>query len=346
MSEDDWSQHGAIRQRFLGLALAACSLIVAAPLVPATSASAQQAHGKRPAPSSADSLLVPPPATATGCATFDVEVDQSSQVTVTSVPTPGCGPITPVIAGGPTFESADRIIHIPIALYNGGVDQLHAPASVVARAIEGGPQPQYLGVSVRRDSTNAGETLARWSYDTLLRNCNAPPVTAADGSTVLPATATSEARSIDLHLAPGVTGTRVALTGSGTYLLTVAARPPDSVSAEEMHDSRSADNVIGGDPRFPGRVVRNKLWLLFRRGATAEQREAAVEAINGQVVGGAIVGVGNHYPPPSGPHLLRYYYVAFPAYPDSGAAPLERAIRTLAPLAQVQDVHADVLDQK
>lgn len=96
---------------------------------------------------------------------------------------------------------------------------------------------------------------------------------------------------------------------------------------------------------FRGRVVRNKLWLLFRPGASAEQREAAIEAVNGMVVGGSMRGTGNAYPPPSGSHTIRYYYVSFPAYPDSGAAPLERAIRKLASLPQVQDARPDILGQ-
>jgi hypothetical protein len=92
-------------------------------------------------------------------------------------------------------------------------------------------------------------------------------------------------------------------------------------------------------------VTRNTFWLLFRPGATAEQRQAAIEAVDGMVVGGAVRGSGNRYPPPSGPHMLRYYYLRFPANPDSGAAPLERAIRTLALLPQVQDVRPDVLGE-
>jgi hypothetical protein len=116
----------------------------------------------------------------------------------------------------------------------------------------------------------------------------------------------------------------------GPASVTVPRRPPDSVSRDELLDSRSPENVIVEDPHFPGRVVRDKLWLLFRREASAEDREAAIESVNGIVVGGTIRGSGNRYPPPHGPRVQRYYYVRIPAYPDSGAAPLERAIQTLA----------------
>ncbi len=153
------------------------------------------------------------------------------------------------------------------------------------------------------------------------------------------------AQSIDLEVPAGAAAFRITLMGFGTYVLTVPARPPNRVPPNELHESRSPDNVVTGDPHFPGRVVRDRLWLLFQRDATPEQREAAVEAIDGIIVGGSMRGTGNNYPPPSGSHTIRYYYVSFPAYPDSGAAPLERAIRKLASLPQVQDVRADILGQ-
>jgi len=326
--------------------------------------------------SSLDSLVVPPPITKTGCATFDVQITGSADVIVTLAPGASCGPITPVVAGAPSLDPSRRIVHVPIALHNGGEVELHAPASVVAdiegikttaaapslrpdtvptavspiafsprSPLPGMPDPvlHSVGADVQRDSGRRKPAQARWSYDTLLHVPTGAQLTASDGSIVLPPGATSMARSIDLVIPPGMTEVRFTLRGFGTYVLTVAARPPDTVPLDQLRDSRFPDNVITGDPRFPGRVVRNKLWLLFRPTATAEQRQAAIEAINGIIVGGTVFGTGNRYPPPSGPHTLRYYYVAFPAYPDSGAAPLARAIRTLAPLPQVQDVRPDVL---
>ncbi len=60
-----------------------------------------------------------------------------------------------------------------------------------------------------------------------------------------------------------------------------------------------------------------------------------MEAVNGVVVGVAKRGVG---PPRHGAHVLSYFVVAISAHPDSGAAPLERALRTLGGLPHVQDV--------
>jgi|SRR5579863_319458 len=326
-------------------------------------------HAKRAAElSSTDSLAVPPPITKTGCATFELRIDGEARVAVTRTPEAECGPISPVIVGIPSLDVGRGTVHIPVALHNGGQNQLHAPAwltapvgSIIVTAAVSPPSsftlgterpsaapktdPHYLGGDPHRDSVGAEPGVARWSYDTLQSPATGPLVTAADGSVVLPPDGTSEARSIDLAVPPGVTGLRITLKGFGTYVLTVAARPPDAVPVDELRDARSPNNAITDDPRFPGRTVRNKLWLLFRPGATAEQREAAIEAVNGIVVGGAERSTGNGYPPPHGFHRLRYYYVAFPAYPDSGAGPLERAIHTLALLPQVQDVRADILGQ-
>jgi hypothetical protein len=339
-----------------------CLLVAAATLASAPSGVAQSApHAppskggqteRPPALSSADSLVVPPPVIETGCATFELRIDGEAHVAVTPERVAECGPISPEIAGIASLDAGRRIVHLPVALHNGGLLQLHEPASVAASAgsivttADSRPSPtgspHYAGGDARHDSAGAEPVLARWAYDTVQLATSGPSGRAADGSVVLRPGATSAARLIDLEVPPGVTGVRITLRGFGTYVLTVPSRPADTVSVHELLASRSPDNVITGDPHFPGRVVRNRLWLLFRPDATAEQREAAVESVNGIVLGGVVRGTGNGYPPPRGSHRLRYYYVAFPAYPDSGAGPLDRAIHALAPLPQVQDVRADI----
>lgn len=348
-----WRTHGlAMGWWVAGVTFASAVSALAQSAPPALPSDGGQKK-RLPALSSADSLIVPPPVIKTGCATFELRIDGETHVAVTAEHVAECGPINPVIVGIPSVDAGRRTIHLPVALHNGGTLQLHGPAwlaapvgSIVTTAEESRPSPaaspHYAGGDTRRDSAGAEPALAWWAYDTVQLATSGLPGRAADGSVVLPPGATSAARLIDLEVPPGVTGIRISLRGFGTYVLTVPARPADTVSMHEFVGSRSPGNVITGDPHFPGRVVRNRLWLLFRPGATAEQREGAVEAINGIVLGGVVRGTGNGYPPPSGFHRLRYYYVAFPAYPDSGAAPLERAIHALAVLPQVQDVRADV----
>jgi len=283
--------------------------------------------------SSADSLAVPPPGRVTGCIAFDLRITSNNAVAVTPAAAASCGLVVPVISGAARFDPASRVVQLTVALRNEGKVWLHAPARLEARRaslITNQPGPD-------------DQVMAQWSYDTLLRSGMGPPVIAADGSEVLPSGATSLPKSIELRMPATETHLHVTLTATGTHVFTVPGRPPDEVPPDEMEASRSSDNIVTGDPHFPGRVERDKLWLIFRSAATPEDREAAIEAVNGIVVGGMLRSTGNRYPPPSGPHMQRYYYVRIPAYPDSGAVPLGRAIRTLAPLPQVQDVEADAL---
>jgi hypothetical protein len=378
--------------------ITATLLVVSAVVLAAHPAAAQrnrQQHGggKREGPP-IDSAAVPRPDIKTGCAAFDVRI--TAGTLVTAVPTLGlpCGPIEPILVSTPAYDSAHRTVEMSIALINGGVDRLHAPAALVAGqgalTITGGapaPRPiqpappapiapptpvdspkapppssaapgtvvlvgggtplsaaptsrgpgagptdalQFLGADQQHvDSSSPAPTTVRWSYDKLLQPPSHDPVTADDGTIVLPAGDTSAKRTITILVPRGVTAFRVNLQGSGTYVFTVPGRAPDAVSRDEMDDSRSPDNIIANDPHFPGRVVRDKVWLMFRPDATPEQRQAVIDSVGGVIVGGMIRGQD------------RYYYVRIPANPDSGSAPLQRALRALAPMPQVQDVMAD-----
>jgi hypothetical protein len=362
-----WWTHGVARGWWVAAAIFASATSAPAQSAPASPSSRGGHKERSPELSSTDSLAVPPPIIKTGCATFELAIDGEARVAVTPVRAADCGPISPVVVGIASLDVGRRIVRIPVALHNGGQNQLHGPAwlvapvgSIVTTAGDSRPSssatvssarpidapaasPHYVGGDPHQDSAGAEPVLARWSYDTVQLATTGPP--AADGSPVLRPDATSAARPIDLEVPSGITRVRITLRGFGTYVLTVPARPADTVPVRELLDSRSPANVITGDPHFPGRAVRNRLWLLFRPGVTAEQREAAVEAIDGIVLGGVVRGTGNGYPPPHGFHRLRYYYVAFPAYPDSGAGPLERAIHALALLPQVEDVRADIIGQ-
>jgi len=204
------------------------------------------------------------------------------------------------------------------------------PPTVAALTIPQGEALHFTDADVQPiDSTSPAPPNPRWSFDKLLQKPSHDPVTADDGSIVLPPGDTSAARPITIAVPRGVTAFRVSLQGEGLYVFTVPGRAPDTVPREEMEDSRAPDNLVTNDPHYPGRVVRNKLWLMFRPDATPEARQAAVDAVDGVVVGGMLRG------------QARYYYLRIPANPDSGAAPLEHALRTLAPLPQVQDVMVD-----
>jgi hypothetical protein len=304
--------------------------------------------GRKPAtrpaeqPPHAEAAGVPPPAEKTGCTVLQVQVTPAAGIAVQPIPGSSCGVVQPTLAGGATFDPTDRIARLPIALANGGIVQVHAPAALIARTgslqIPGRP----VGVgglhfvatdAAPGDSTGSGVGVQRWSYDRLLQRPGTPSTIASDGEVVLPGGTTSATRTIAVAVPPGVTSFRLTLTAIGTNVLTVPAEAPDRVPADELEDSWSSANVLSGDPRFGGRVVRNKLWLLFRQEATIEQRQAALDAVQGLVVGGKVIGRDH------------YYYVRIPAFPDSGGAPLARALRALAPLPQVQHVMPDAVGE-
>jgi hypothetical protein len=270
-----------------------------------------------------DSVGVPPAATKTGCGEFDVHLNGIQGVTVIPIAGSACGAVQVAISGTAVFDSARRIVRLPMALRNAEILQLHTPAAIFARpgslAIVGGTPAtgamRYADAdSIAGDSLRTGRPDARWTFDRSLGAPPAPLTVASDGETVVAPGAMSGSRMIGV-----------------TNIFTVPAAAPDQVPLEEVEDSRQPENIVTNDPRFPGRVVRNKLWLLFRDSASVEQRQAAVDLVQGVVIGGREFG-----PNP-------YYYLRIPANPDSGAGPLAAIIRTLAGLPQVQHVMADAV---
>jgi hypothetical protein len=284
-----------------------------------------------------DSVAIPPPATKTGCAEFDVRLGAQS-ITVTPIAGSACGSIQVAIAGLPAFDTARRVLQLRVALHNTEILQLHPPAAVLARpgslaitaGMPAGGALRFAAVdSIAGDSLRAGRPDARWVFDQSLGARSAPPVVASDGAIVVPPGGMSGPRTVGVAVPRAVTGFRVTLYGTGTNVFTVPAAAPDEVPLEEQEDSRAPDNIVTNDPRLPGRLVRNKLWLLFRDSASEEQRQAAVDLVQGVVIGGRQFG-----PSP-------YYYLRIPANPDSGGGPLAAVIRILATLPQVQHVMPD-----
>jgi hypothetical protein len=287
-----------------------------------------------------DTVGIPPTATKTGCASFDVRLGGARGVMVTPVVSDACGAVQVTLEGNAILDTARRLVQLPVALHNPGIVQLHPPVALLARpgglaVTAGAPSGgalRYVRVdSMAGDSMRTGRPDARWVFD---RSLDAPAiaeVVASDGVAVIPAGGTSGARFIGVAVPRGVTAFRVTLNATGAIVFTVPAQAPDHVPLDEVEDSRLPGNIVTNDPRIPGRVVRNKLWLLFRDRATPEQRQAAIDVVQGVVIGGRRVG-----PSP-------YYYLRIPANPDSAGGPLAAAIRTLAVLPQVQHVMPDLV---
>jgi len=103
-----------------------------------------------------------------------------------------------------------------------------------------------------------------------------------------------------------------------TAQLVVPAVPPDTVSAEHF-----ADSLMVIEPRTGDRLSLVILMVEFTRGSTQPQRQAAIDSINGQVVGGV-------FEPMFGDGL---YYVR--VQHDGTLGPITAARATLRSLPQV-----------
>ncbi len=369
-------------------------------------------HSQVKPPPPIDSSAVPKPELKSGCTVFDVRLNAGTLVTVARTVGAPCGPIEPIILGIPAFDSLNRVVTLPVALVNHGIDRLHTPVALAAArtalvvtsgaplvdsataapqkaspptpappptppsvpppAPSSKPNPggapgtvvlvgganalnappasttapngpntparvagalHFVGAETPPllDSTGEEAPAVRWNFDKLLGRPGRDPTIADDGTTVLRSGDTTAARAVTVSVPKGVTGFKVSLEGSGTYMFTVPFRAPESVPRDEQEDSRAPDNILTNAAGLPGHVVRNKLWVMFRPDASPEQRQAVVDSLDAEVVGGMLRGKD------------RYYYLRITANPDSGAAPLERALRTLAPMPQVQDVMPDRL---
>jgi hypothetical protein len=184
-------------------------------------------------------------------------------------------------------------VRLPIVLRNDGRLRLHAPAAIDARASD-----------LRVD---AG--------------------VAVDG--FIPPHEFSQVRWVEVSVPSGVSTFRVTLHAQATVLFTIGPRAasttPDSIE-KHMRVQIFTHNEM------PGHVTRDLLWLTFKRNATVEDRQEALDAVNGTVVGGTKLGAPDNY------------LVRIPAPAASGAGPLLGAIKILLALPQVRAAYINSLD--
>ena len=65
-----------------------------------------------------DSVGIPPAATKTGCGEFDVHSNGIQGVTITPIAGAACGAVQVAVSGTAVFDSARRIVRLPMALRN------------------------------------------------------------------------------------------------------------------------------------------------------------------------------------------------------------------------------------
>src|SRR5437868_3708507 len=65
----------------------------------------------------------------------------------------------------------------------------------------------------------------------------------------------------------------------------VPAAAPNGIPDDVLAASRDASHVMS-DQGIPGRTVRDRLWIRFTTSSTGDDRQTAVDAVQGSVLGG------------------------------------------------------------
>jgi hypothetical protein len=115
-------------------------------------------------------------------------------------------------------------------------------------------------------------------------------------------------------------------SGATQKAVPVPALPPDSIPATLYDDS----SLVLNSTRLPAPFVRDVVALLFVRGTPQPDRQAAVDLVNGEVIG------GEPFPDGDG-----YYLVRVPG--DGTDGPVFDAIARLEALPQVELATLDML---
>ena len=263
--------------------------------------------------------LPPSPRVWQGAGTFEVRINTEA-VIARFLPGSDSGEIIPEVAGEAIVDRQTGVVEIPISINNYGQLRFFGPVGVEILpsgiSVLDGPRKAAAGVAFADAQAND------WSvpFDSAL-----PARTRwAPVERYLPARGFSTTLAIHLRIPAGVRAMRIRVRVTGRQIYTIGPEPParfaDSVLAWE-----SATIYTHGE--FDrSHVTRNALFLRYKRDISMEDRQAALDEVDGVVVAGA----------------MGEYFVRIPEAVDSGVAPLFNAIRTLNGLTQVQGATIDL----
>jgi hypothetical protein len=107
----------------------------------------------------------------------------------------------------------------------------------------------------------------------------------------------------------------------------VPASPPESISTALRDSLEAPSNLLDNAPGIRGKWIRNALLVAFKPSATQAERQSAIDAIGGTVVGGLALGAPEHY------YIVRIPYALAPG--DSTSGPVLRAKATLKSMSVI-----------
>lgn len=220
-----------------------------------------------------------------GCARLHIKVGPGSTATVTAVDQGSAcraDELEVRADSEPVFDAATGVLRLAIVLKNLGTIAMGAPARLTFIADSanlfdqnGNLLPGKPDIAAyNADSANASGRIGVWRYDAYL---------APNGqSQVLAAGATSQRRWLEFRSPNWNNAIRISLSASAVEPspTVVPALPPQNIPKALM-DSLGSIVMPSGKLAIP-----NLLGVRFVLGATQAQRQAAIDAVSGVVVGG------------------------------------------------------------
>lgn len=298
---------------FLFLAASAAIMSGCSAKVPADTVPPQRARVRDTVP--------PNPRPYEGGATFELRIDSATAI-MRLVPGSDSGDIVPVVAAQAFFDLQRGVVQIPIAIQNNGQLRMYGPTAVEIAAggvsVSDGSKEGAAQVRIADAAVNGRGIL----LDSVL-----PAVTRwAPVRRYVPARAQSNVLIIPLTVPASVRAVRIRFRASGRQRFTIGPEPPAGVAASVLAWETATVYTHGEFGRV--HVTRNAIFLRYKGGISMEDRQAALDAVDGVVIGG----------------FLGEYFVRVPEAADSGAGPLFSAIRILKALPQVQGATIDAQD--
>ncbi len=316
------NERGSLRRRIVLALLWVCTL--------GCSDSGSSLLGPRSRNGQDSGATVPAPAVVTGCATFEVRL-AAGVATAQPIATQDCGPVHPVLLAAPAYDSVQHTVTLSVGIENHGRLRLHTPAAlrIEQRDVATLSAAATPGAVRLVDADSHDQSGYRWTVASVR-----PKTGQAVAAYLPPRGKSATPRTISIAVASGVTDLKVTLHAQATIVYAIAPKAARSTSERELQISQA--NVL---PRseLAGRATRDALWLTFRPDATLDERQEALEAVDGVVIGGSILGAPNRY------------YIRIPVAKSSGKEPLLHAIQTLRALPQVRfatpDLQQDISTQ-
>lgn len=302
-----------------GVSLAMCTLFACS-----THSSNPTAPGGRMRPDS----LPPTAVTISGEATYEVTL-ATSGTRPTVVPVSMTGAILPSVNTAADL-GPDSVLSLPVALHNPGALRAYAPASISigsdAFVIEGGGPTRGTFQLVGP----AQLTRTRGSTDlTFATVLDATAVNPAGKRYIAPG-GTSPVQLLSVKVPAGVRQFRVTIRATALRIYTIGSSAP----RHEPDSIRASDGATVYPPGAFGklRVTRDRVWLVFRHDASLDQRQAALDAVDGTVLGGRTLGAPDAY------------YVQIPATSGDSPVGLSIAITKLLQMPGVRFVEPHYLN--